>query len=163
MKPQIPTASKTIQAPAEIIYNLLADYRDGHPQILPKPYFLSMDVEQGGFGVGTIVRFQMRLLGRTQSFRSLITEPEPGRLLVETDIKSGIATSFHVVPVDGNEHARLTISTELKRRNVVEGFIAKMVLQKVYVQELELIAQYAEAKAQHDEPTQAKGRYTAAT
>lgn len=163
MKPQIPSASRKILAPAEIIYNILADYRNGHPQILPKPHFLSLDVEEGGFGAGTIVRFRMRLLGQTQSFRSLITEPEPGRLLVETDIKSGIATSFHVVPVDNDQHARLTISTELKSRNILEGWIAKMVLQRVYVQELELIAQYAEAKSRHDEPTQAKGRYTAAT
>ena len=156
MKPQIPTASKTIPASAEIIYNVIADYRNSHPQILPKPYFLSLDVEEGGFGAGTIVQFQMRLLGQTQSFRSLITEPEPGRLLVETDIKSGIATSFHLAPLSDNQHTRLTISTELKSRNPVEGFIAKIVLQKVYVQELELISRYAEAKARQEESRQAE-------
>jgi len=163
MKPQIPTASKTIRAPAEMVYNIIADYRNSHPQILPKQYFLSLEVEAGGVGAGTIVRFEMRLLGQIQSFRALITEPEPGRLLVETDIRSGIPTSFYVVPVGNNQHARLTISTELKSRSVVEVLIAKMLLQKVYVQELELIARYAEAKAQHNEPTQAKGRYTTVT
>jgi len=142
---------------------VIADYRNSHPQILPKPYFLSLEVEAGGFGAGTIVQFQMRLLGQTQNFRSLITEPEPGRLLVETDIKSGIATSFHLASLGDNQHTRLTISTELKSRNAVEGFIAKMVLQKVYVQELELIARYAEAKARLEESRQAEGPHIAIT
>ena len=147
MKPQIATASKVIDAPAEIIYNIIADYRNGHPRILPKQYFLSLNVEEGGFGAGTIVQFQMRLLGQTQNFRSLITEPEQGRLLVETDLKSEIPTSFHVIPTDDDRHARLTISTELKGRNVMEGFIAKTVLQRVYRAELELIEKAATAQA----------------
>jgi hypothetical protein len=147
MKTQIATVSKVISVSAEKIYNLIADYRNGHPRILPKEYFLSLDVEEGGFGAGTIVQFQMRLLGRTQSFRSIITEPDPGRVLVETDIVSGIPTSFIVESVGGNHHARLTISTELKDRNMIEGFIAKIMLQKVYRRELDLVAKVAENHA----------------
>ena len=147
MKTQTAIASRTINAPAEIIYNIIADYRNEHPHILPKQYFLSLDVEEGGFGAGTIVTFQMRLLGQTQNFRSLITEPEPGRLLVETDMKSEIPTSFHVVPAGNGQQSRLTISTELKGRNVVEGFIAKTILQKVYREELELIEKAAISRA----------------
>src|SRR5688572_25527730 len=94
MKRQIATASKRIPAPADIIYEILADYRTKHVLILPKPYFLSLDVEEGGVGEGTIVNFKMRLLGRTQSFRSLITEPVPGRTLLETDLNAGISTRF---------------------------------------------------------------------
>ena len=147
MKTQTATASRTINAPAEIIYNIIADYRNGHPHILPRQYFLSLDVEEGGFGAGTIVNFTMRLLGQTQSFRSIITEPQPGRLLVETDIKSQILTSFHVVPIGNGGQSRLTITTELKGKNAVEGAIAKLVLQKVYREELELIAEAAEDSA----------------
>lgn len=147
MKTQTAIASRTINAPAEIIYNIIADYRNEHPHILPRKYFLSLDVEEGGFGAGTIVRFQMRLLGQRQNFRSLITEPEPGRLLVETDMKSEIPTSFHVIPAGNGQQSRLTISTELKVRNVVEGFIAKTILQKVYREELELIEKAAIARA----------------
>ena len=57
MKLQIATASKQIHAPAEVIYEILADYRSKHPLILPKPYFLYLDVEEGGAGAGTIVNF----------------------------------------------------------------------------------------------------------
>src|SRR5512143_1960758 len=89
MKSQIASASRVIQAPPNIIYNILADYRKEHPQILPRQYFISLKVEEGGVGAGTIISFDMRLLGQTQSFRSVISEPDPGHLLVETDIKSG--------------------------------------------------------------------------
>ena len=152
MKSQVPTATKDIQTPAEILYNIIADYRRMHWLILPKRYFLSLEVEQGGFGAGTIVNFAMRILGQTQSFHSLITEPEPGRLLVETDIKSGIATSFHIVPIEKEGQTRVTISTELKGRNFLEAWIAKMILQKIYRLELELLAQVAEEQAHGKRP-----------
>jgi hypothetical protein len=151
MKSQIPTATKDIQVPAEILYNIIADYRRMHWLILPKQYFLSLEVEEGGFGAGTIVNFAMRILGQTQSFHSLITEPEPGRLLVETDIKSGIATSFHIVPIEKEGQTRVTISTELEGRNFLEAWIAKMMLQKIYRLELDLLAQVGEEQA-HGKP-----------
>jgi hypothetical protein len=147
MKPQISTATKIINAPPEIIYNIIADYLNGHPYILPKEYFRYIEVEEGGFGAGTIVNFEMRLLGQTKSFRSLITEPEPGRLLVETDINSKTLTSFQVVPYGNGHQTRLTIATELKGRNIVEEFIAKYLLQKVYSEELELVADLAELRS----------------
>jgi hypothetical protein len=144
MKRQIATATKVISAPAAKIYEILADYRNMHPLILPKPYFLSLDVEEGGFGAGTIVNFKMRLLGRTQAFRSLVTEPEPGRVLQEMDLHSGIVTRFDVIPL-GNEHrTNVKISTELRNQGGVEGFIAKHLLQNVYRQELEQLAKLAE-------------------
>jgi len=147
MKAQIASATKIINAPTEVVYNILADYRTGHPLILPKEYFLSMNVEEGGLGVGTIVNFEMRLLGQTKSFHYLITEPEPGRLLVETDIASGIATSFHTIPHETGHQTQLTITTVLKGQNIVEDFIAKYLLEKVYRKELGLVADLAEARS----------------
>jgi hypothetical protein len=105
MKPQVASATKLIHAPAEKIYKIIADYRNMHPLILPKPYFLSLHLEEGGFGEGTIVSFTMRLLGQTRSFRALISEPEPGRVLQETDADSGVATRFAVISLENNERA----------------------------------------------------------
>ena len=147
MKTQIASATKTINAPADEIYKIIADYRTLHPMILPKDYFLSLDVEEGGFGEGTIVNFKMRILGQTQTFRSLITEPEPGRRLVETDIRSETPTSFLVLPAGNDHQTRVTISTGLIGRNIVEGLIAKKLLQKVYREELDNIARLAECYA----------------
>ena len=140
----VSTATRVIQAPADQVYRIIADYRDLHPRILPKGYFLSLNVEEGRYGAGTIVSFTMRIMGRTQSFRSLITEPEPGRLLVETDIRSETPTSFQVLPAGDLSTTRVTISTELKGRNRVEALLAKPVLEKIYRQELELLSRLAE-------------------
>ena len=145
MKAQIATASRIIYAPTESIYRIIADYRNGHPRILPDRYFLSLVVEQGGYGAGTIVNFSMHILGRTQSFRSLVTEPEPGRWLVETDIKSETPTTFQVVPTKNASLTDVIISTELKNRTWLERLIAKFMLEKIYRQELELLARQVES------------------
>ena len=107
------SASAVVKAPAEQVYGIIADYRDGHPRIIPRPPFQSLDVEEGGFGAGTVIRFQMRMLGRTQTVRAAITEPEPGRVLVETCQQEGIVTTFVVEPCDEGRHAHVTITTEL--------------------------------------------------
>ena len=147
MSSQTATATKEIHAPADLVYKIIADYRNMHARILPKGYFLSLHVEEGGYGAGTIVSFTMRIMGRTQSFRSLITEPEPGRLLVETDIRSETATSFLVLPAGDVSATRVTISTALKGRSWIEAFLAKPTLEKIYNQELELLARLAEDPA----------------
>lgn len=146
MKPQTATASKVIRASSDEIYRIIADYRNGHPHILPPKYFLSLHAEEGGFGEGTIVRFQMRLLGQTRSFRSRITEPEPGRTLLETDLISGAVTRFSVSPANSQGRAEVSISTELKGLGFVAGFVAKNMLQKVYREELDLLARLAESQ-----------------
>lgn len=152
MKSQVATVSKIINASAAAVYEIIADYRTQHPLILPKPYFLSLDVEEGGYGAGTIVNFKMRVLGQTQSFHALITEPEPGRVLVETDLNSGIPTRFDVMPLKSQDRVRVTISTELKNRGAVEGLIAKYLLQKIYRRELALLADIAEARVKLPQP-----------
>ena len=146
MKQQTASVTKFILAPATVIYEIIADYRNLHPLILPKPNFLSLDVEEGGYGAGTIVNFKMRILGQTQSFRSLITEPDPGRVLLETDIKSGVSTRFHVTPKDENS-TQVSIATELKNRGALEAYVAKIMLQKIYRQELELLTRLAQKLA----------------
>ncbi len=144
MKSQIATASRVIDAPAQTIYNIISDYRNSHPVILPKPDFLSLDVEEGGVGEGTIVRFQMRILGQSQSFRALITEPEPGRVLQETDMSTHVPTTFTVLPFGHDNRTKVTITTELKNRGFVEGWVAKLLLQKIYARELGLLAEIVE-------------------
>jgi hypothetical protein len=143
MRPLHVTASALIQAPADRVYAILADYRDGHPHVLPKPYFRSLEVEEGGVGAGTLIRCEMRLLGKTRTFRAAVTEPEPGRVLLETDEATGTATTFTVRPLETGEGTLVTIITELKTRGglagLLEGFLAKLLLRRIYVQELKLL------------------------
>jgi hypothetical protein len=136
-------ASALITAPAARLYGLIADYQDGHQRILPRPPFVSLAVEQGGTGAGTVVSFHMRVMGQLRSFRSTITEPEPGRVLVETDPQAGTVTTFTVDPRDGGQAALVTIATDTPVRAGVagrlEGWLAERMLRPTYEKELKLL------------------------
>src|SRR5262249_3682655 len=99
-RPHTVSASALIAADPKRLYHILSDYRTGHPRILPRE-FGDIVVERGGTGDGTVIRFQMRILGKTQTFRAAISEPEPGRVLMETDLETNHAvTTFTVDPAD---------------------------------------------------------------
>ncbi|HKG54796.1 MAG TPA: SRPBCC family protein [Anaerolineales bacterium] len=141
------SASKLISSPAQKIYGLIADYRNGHPRILPKPYFVSLEVEQGGYGAGTIINFQMQLMGRIQTFHSTITEPKPGHILMETDMNTGAVTTFTVDPGLDSQEAFVTITTTT---NVPDGIVGKIqgwlttrLLSPIYEKELDQLAAVA--------------------
>ena len=141
------SASAVIPARRDRVYSLISNYNDGHPRILPKQ-FSGLVVEQGGVGAGTIIRFQMSLLGKKQTFRAAITEPEPGRVLVETDLDTnGAVTTFTINPGGAPADSHVTISTELPVRS---GFLGKiertmttMLLRPIYAKELENLARVA--------------------
>lgn len=136
------SASALIPAPAEKVYGILADYHNGHPRILPKPYFTSLEVVEGGTGAGTVVAFSMRLMGRPQHFRATVSEPQPGRVLVETN-DTGAETRFTVDPQPDGQ-CRVTIATETTVRDgiagKVEGWITHRLLHPIYVKELAQLA-----------------------
>jgi len=141
------SASAVIPARRERVYSLISNYKDGHPRILPKQ-FSSLVVEQGGVGAGTVIRFQMSLLGRKQTFRAAITEPEPGRVLVETDLDTnGAVTTFTVNPGGAPADSYVTISTQVPVRAGFLGKIEKtmttLLLRPIYVRELENLARVA--------------------
>jgi len=41
-------ARAPVHAPADRVYDLIADYRNGHPRIVPPKYFRNLVVERGG-------------------------------------------------------------------------------------------------------------------
>lgn len=138
--------SKTINAPANQIYSILADYQNHHPHILPKA-FTSLEVEEGGQGAGTVFKAGLQLLGQKQSFRMCVTEPEPGRVLAETDLNSDLVTSFTVAPGESGS-SDVTIATTFQSRPGVRGFIERLtvpgLLRRIYRQELQQLEAYIE-------------------
>ncbi len=139
------SASAVIPARRERVYSLIANYQDGHPRILPKQ-FSNLIVEQGGIGAGTVIRFQMSFFGKKQNFRGVVTEPEPGRVLVET-YEDGAVTSFIVDPGTAPADSRVTIKTELPVRSgflgSIEGMLAGLLLRPIYTTELQNLARVA--------------------
>jgi hypothetical protein len=136
-----------IAAPAQRVYAVLADYRVGHPGILPQPPFHSYELEAGGQGAGTIIRFKMTALGRTENFRGVVTEPAPGRVLVETYVDTKTVTTFTVEPHGDGNQSRVTFATDLETRSglsgVLERFFVTRFLKKTYRREMKNLADVA--------------------
>lgn len=131
--------SAVISAPPATVYSILADYEVGHPQILPQRYFPSLAVVQGGYGTGTIIRFEMQVLGVRQTLHAEITEPVPGELLLESIRETGALTSFQVSPHDDGRSSRVTIKTELQVPGFagwLQSLLIPRLLRKIYTEEL---------------------------
>src|SRR5512134_2276283 len=94
-------ASAVIDAHPQEVYAILSDYRTGHPAILPSPYFTGLVVEKGGQGAGTLAHTTMKVLGVRREYHLAVTEPEPGRVLQETDLAAGVTTKFTIDALDG--------------------------------------------------------------
>jgi hypothetical protein len=141
------SASAIIPARRERVYSLLANYTDGHPRILPRQ-FTSLVVEEGGVGAGTMIRVHMSFFGKKQTYRAAISEPEPGRVLVETNLEANSwVTTFTVNPGSAPADSNVTISTELPVRGGFRGFLERkfssLLLRPLYVKELENLARVA--------------------
>lgn len=134
--------ARHVDAPPERIYGLIADYVAGHPRIVPPKYFRDFVVHRGGYGAGTEIEFTMVVGGRPQRVVADITEPIPGRVLVETVKGGGVVTTFRVEP--SGHGADVTIATDLEQKpglaGRVERWLAGMILPKIYREELGRIA-----------------------
>ncbi len=137
------SAERTIDAPAGQVYGYLADMHQ-HPHFLP-PAFSDFQVEEGGVGAGTVTRFAVTAGGRTRTYRMRVTEPEPGRTLVESDSGSSLVTTFTVEPQGGQ--ALVRISTSWDGAAGVGGFFertfAPRAMRRLYLDELERLNAYA--------------------
>lgn len=148
------SASRRVHAPAARIYSVLADYHVGHPRILASA-FSNMVVEEGGVGAGTIIQFDMRVLGRTQRVRGVVSEPEPGRVLVESYPDSGVVTRF-VVDAVAPDETMLTIASDVPVRSgftgSIERWVITRVLTRIFREELGRIDDYVTINAGHGSP-----------
>jgi hypothetical protein len=140
------SASIVIPASPVDIYAVMSDYRIGHPAVLPKPYFSKLVVVEGGQGAGTILEVHMDVYGTKRVFHQVVSEPEPGRVLVETDIQAGVVTSFTVDPLGDGNQSRVTIATQSRLspgiQGVLERLINPLIVGRIYKQELEHLDQY---------------------
>jgi hypothetical protein len=144
-------ASAVLNVHAKDVYATIADYQHGHPGILPKSFY-DLQVEQGGYGEGTIIRFKMKVLGVEQAFHHRVSEPEPGHVLVEQDINSAqnIVTTFVVTPIENGQKSRTEISTTMNASagltGVVERIVIPIINARIYAKELKLLEAVAQKK-----------------
>ena len=137
------STTRRLSAPPRRVYDTIANYHIGHPRILPKQ-FRNLRVEKGGVGAGTVITFQVKVFGRTDSYRAEVTEPDPGRVLVERNVE-GMAsvTTFTVEPGASADEAIVTITTEVRGRGgwagAIERFMIERALRPMYAEELRLL------------------------
>jgi hypothetical protein len=138
--------SAVIEAPAERIYEIIADYHEGHPAILPARYFTDLKVVQGEQGLGTVVAVQMNVFGSKSLFNLRVTKAEPGRLLVEEDEAAGTVTTFSLEPFEDGR-TQVTIATETRTSPGLRGLLEKvmnpLIIRRIYREELQQLAKVA--------------------
>jgi Polyketide cyclase / dehydrase and lipid transport len=138
------TATARINAPASVVYGILADYHRHHPRILPTA-FRNFVVKKGGIGAGTVFSFDLRIAGRTKHYHSVVAEPEPGAYLVESYPDEGSETSFRVT-AQGNA-CTVTIASEFDTRGgplgAIERTMSSALLRWLFADELKRLAAYA--------------------
>ncbi|GER90216.1 polyketide cyclase [Dictyobacter vulcani] len=133
-----------IAAPPEDVYAVLADYRHGHPHILPKKYISQFQVESGGQGAGTVLRYRVRILGFERARQALVAEPEPGRLLVEHETPSSLVTTYAVTPANNGLQAHVQIAAHWEPARTLLGKLEQAfypsLLRQMFTYELETLA-----------------------
>jgi len=133
---------REIGAPARAVYSYIADHEQ-HKRFLP-PAFSDFKIESGGIGAGTVTTFKVKAVGGTRAFRMRVEEPEPGRVLTESDTESDLITRWTVTPERGA--CNVEISTSWGADGVVgffERLIAPRPMRRIYAEELQLLDAYA--------------------
>jgi polyketide cyclase/dehydrase/lipid transport protein len=139
-----------VHAAPAVVYGYLADMRTHHPKFLP-PAFSDFTVVEGGVGAGTVTTFTVTAGGRSRPYRMRLSEPEPGRVLQETDEDSSLVTTFTVdgVAVDASagEQSRVRIRTTWQGAGGIGGFFertfAPRAMRSIYDDELRRLDTYA--------------------
>ena len=137
-----------VGAPAELTYRLIAD-DEHHRHILPEA-FSDFEVLEGGVGAGALHRFKIAAGGKLREYVMRVDEPEPGRVISETDQNSSLVTTFTVTPA-GATACAVKIQTQWNGAGGIGGFFertfAPKVLRKMYAEELAKLDAYAREQA----------------
>ena len=135
-----------IDARPAAVYAALADYVTHHPRIMPASLFSGLEVQEGGIGAGTVFHITLRLFGLPQRHQMRVAEPEPGRVLTETNLATGDVTVFTVAPVRGTSQTLARISSEWQAarglRGLVEGLVTPRLTRRILAKQLRQLGQY---------------------
>ncbi len=141
--------SAVIDAPPAAVYAVLRDYHVGHPAILP-PQFTGIHVETGGYGAGTIGRADMKMFGQKTSFRFEVSEPDPGRVMVEANLDGSVVTAFIVESENGGRQSHVTFDSEFYFPDNPGGWLRHWLMipmiHRMYQEELGILNRYMRAR-----------------
>jgi hypothetical protein len=137
-------AEREIDAPAGDVYAVLADYQTHHPRIMPST-FSNLEVEEGGVGAGTVFHISLHALGQHR-LHMRVDEPEPGRVLTETNLDTGVVTVFTVASDASFDRSLVRMSSEWETGCGVSGLVDRLMTptltRRTFEQELDELAAY---------------------
>jgi hypothetical protein len=139
-------AEATIQAHPDAVYQVIADYRTHHPNIMPPSLFSRIEVESGGIGTGTTFHITLSLAGTKKRMHMRVAEPDPGHLLTETNIDTGVVTAFEVTPANGGEATLTRISSDWETARGIRGVVDRLttppLMRWIFGKQLRQLARY---------------------
>lgn len=122
-------SERLVDAAPDTAYAVIADYTRHHPRIMPPSMFSDLVVETGGVGAGTVFHITMRIAGRSQVLHMRVAEPEPGRVLTETNEDTGAITEFTVTaatpPVEP-ARSRVRIAADWEPSSGLRGLVDRV-------------------------------------
>jgi polyketide cyclase/dehydrase/lipid transport protein len=140
------SAERVLDVPADVVYHCLADYVEHHkPGGFLPPTFKDLRVDRGGIGAGTTITFTTVVAGSSRTVTHSVTEPEPGRLLVEAG--DGDSTTF-TVDLAGPTRCKVRIDSVLHLgglQGLVGQLLVPRLLRPVYEDELSRLEAHAQA------------------
>lgn len=116
------SAEREVAATPDDVHAFLRDYRDQRPRILPSNY-LDYEVEEGGTGAGTIVRYRLQAGRRERQYRMQVAETPP-YTLTETDTDSSLVTTWTLHPANGR--TRVRVESRWQGASGVGGFFERL-------------------------------------
>jgi polyketide cyclase/dehydrase/lipid transport protein len=133
------TETKTVDASPEQVLEVLRDYREARPRILPDNYS-AYRVEQGGSGDGTVIGYHFAAGGRERDYR-LRVEEAVGQLRERDELSSFVST-WTVQPAGAGSN--VTIESSWEGAGGVGGFFERTFapkgLRRIYGQMLDRLA-----------------------
>jgi hypothetical protein len=133
------TETKTVDASPEQVLEVLRDYRQARPRILPDNYS-AYRVEQGGNGDGTVIGYHFAAGGRERDYR-LRVEEAVGQLRERDELSSFVST-WTVQPAGAG--STVTIESSWEGAGGVGGFFERTFapkgLRRIYGQMLDRLA-----------------------
>ncbi|MFJ4163949.1 SRPBCC family protein [Microbacterium sp. NPDC089698] len=133
----VASVDRTIAAPAEAVYRYVSA-TPLHAELLPHPFY-DFRLEEGDVGEGSVASYKIKFAGGVRQLRMRVTEPEPGRTVVHTDLNgSGLVTTFTIAP--HGDQARVNIVSRFDGETGVAGFVERIAapirLRRVHAKEL---------------------------
>ena len=139
-------AERLIAAAPAAVYAVLADYTTQHPRIMPASLFSKLEVESGGVGAGTVFHITLRMPGRRQRLHMRVGEPEPGHVLTETNLDTGVVTAFSVAAQDGGRRTLARISSDWETAGGLPGLADRLVtpllMGRIFAKQLHQLDEY---------------------